>query len=96
MKNVASNRYTGEGGVRRTWKAVHPKKGEPYDAEVFSAYIRIGGKQCETSYSIRKHGVREAKRLATTWLDEKREVKRRLRRAFEGTLRVAEGVRYDS
>jgi hypothetical protein len=79
----AHNKFTGQGGLVRGWKTVHTRRGEHYAVEVWRAYIRIGGRRCETSYSIDKHGTRKAKALARLWLAEKLLEKRAARASFE-------------
>jgi hypothetical protein len=64
--------------MTRTWKCVR-SAGNDYDVEVWRAYIRIGGRIHETSYSIRKHGVEGAREKAGRWLARKRARKAFLR-----------------
>jgi hypothetical protein len=61
------------GGKRRAWKRIHPGGGgEPYHAEVIEVYGKIGGKKRGSHYSITKHGVAGANKLADAWLEEHR------------------------
>jgi hypothetical protein len=80
---AAHNRYAGEGGIRRCEKRVRRRRAPDYHVEVWSAYIRIGGHQRETSYSIPKHGSRQARAMAERWLTQQRREKRALRRMYE-------------
>ena len=86
MKRTAHNKFKGRGGMRRTWKWIMASAGESYQVEVWQAYIRIGGRQHETSYSIRKHGSTGARALAVAWLATKRAEKRRMRIEHEKQL----------
>jgi len=62
------------GGKRYARKKVYPggAKRLPYEIEIVEVYVKIDGKKHSSSYSIARHGVREANRLADAWLAEKR------------------------
>jgi hypothetical protein len=83
---TAHNKFTGQGGLRRAWKRVQNRNGEDYEVEIWQAYIRIGGRQHETSYSIHRHGSAKAKSLAQEWLNQKRSAKAELRAELEAQL----------
>ena len=60
------------GTVKVESKSRYRRDGSIYRRRVVRASIRIRGVQHQTAYSILKHGIKKAIRLARRWLAQKR------------------------
>ncbi len=60
------------GAVKVESKSRYRSDGSIYRRRIVRASIRIRGVQYQTIYSIRKHGIKKAVRLARRWLAQKR------------------------
>ena len=60
------------GTVKVESKSRYRRDGSIYRRRVVRASIRIRGAQYQTNYSIGKHGIKTALRLARRWLAQKR------------------------
>ena len=60
------------GTVKVESKSRYRRDGSIHRLRVARASIWIRGVQHQTSYSIRKHGMKKALRLARRWLSQKR------------------------
>ncbi len=60
------------GTVKVESKSRYRRDGSIYQRRVVRASIRIRDVQYQTNYSIRKHGIKTALRLARRWMARKR------------------------
>lgn len=61
------------GGKRRAAKLRRPRSGgQAYRDDVIEVYMKVNGKKYGSSYSVEKHGVRKADRMADEWLERMR------------------------